>query len=297
MIKIFFSLMISFLKKESNPQDTLFYQNVEWSPDGKKICTEVIMHAGNSFSYEGYVINRSKINIERKIDGAIFPAWSPDGKWIAYTRKNNSAHGADIWLMNAESAETKMLNSDTSRTGGLCFSPDGKQICFSSDRDKKRNLYLMNVDGSNVQRITFDTVSYFNPAWSPDGNKILYYREKGDQKDKVYILDIKNRKETIVTDDTLHDTYPGWLPDSKTICYTSSDPKSKEPKARGIFTMDIISKQKKIIPNTNGAFNARVSPDGKQIAFINGSWPQSQIYIANMDGSNTVCVTCKLQVQ
>jgi Tol biopolymer transport system component len=76
--------------------------------------------------------------------------------------------------------------------------------------------------------------------------------------------------------------------------YTESDPHGKDPEAKQIIAMEIKSKQKHLIENTAGAFNARISADGKQIAFINGSWPQSQIYVANANGTNVVCVTCKL---
>ncbi len=297
MKKIIFLLLLIIPASKLIAQDTLFYQNVEWSPDGKKICTEVIRYGAGNFTYEGYIISIAELKIERKIDGAIFPAWSPGGKWIAYTKRNDSKRGADIWLLDAVTGKTKMLNSDTSRTGGMCFSPNGKQICFSSDRDRKRNLYLMNIDGTDVQRITFDSVAYYNPAWSPGGNKIIYFRERGDQRDKVYAIDMANKKETMVTDDTLHNTYPGWFPDGKKICYTASDPHGKDPEARQIVMMDINGKHKHFIANTNGAFNARVSPDRKEIAFINGHWPQSQIYIANINGSNVICITCKLAGQ
>jgi Tol biopolymer transport system component len=274
-------------------QDSIFYQNAEWSPNGKEICTEVIRSSGPGFSFEGYIINVKEKAIDRKIFGASFPAWSPDGKFVAYSKRNTSPHGADIWLMNVVTGDTTQLMNDTSRNSGLSFSPDGKKICFSSDRDGGRNLYIMNADGSDIQRITFDTAGYYNPVWSPKGDKIVYYREVGDRRDKVWLLDIADKKERKVTDDTLHNTFPGWLPDGKTISYTSSDLFSKNRTPSQIAFIDADSHNKRVIPNVT-AFVSRVSPDGKKVAVIKGGWPASNIYIINIDGSDPVCITCNL---
>ena len=43
-----------------------------------------------------------------------------------------------------------------------------------------------------------------------------------------------------------------------------------------------------------GSFFARVSPDSKKLAFIKGHWPMSNVYIADIDGNDPVCITCNL---
>lgn len=274
-------------------QDSIFCQNAEWSPDGKKICTQVIRRSGSNFPHEGYIINLDEKVIERKISGASFPVWSPDGKFVAYSKENNSMHGADIWLMNVVTGDTIRLTNDTLRNSGPGFSPDGKKICFSSNRDGGWHIYIMNADGSNIEKITFDTVRYFNPAWSPEGDKIVYYRERGDRRDKVYVLNLADKKEIKVTDDTLHNTYPGWLPGGKTIVYTCSDLFSKDHAASQIAFIDADGHNKRTVTDVTGFFS-RVSPDREKIAIIKGGWPVSNVYITNIDGSDPVCITCNL---
>jgi len=278
-------------------QDSLFYQNVEWSPDGSRLCTQGTRKSASNFSPNSYIINITEGKIERKIEGATFPVWSPDGRFIAYTRQNNTPHGADIWLLNVASGLSQMIHGDTSRTAGLTFSPDGKKICFSSARDPKRNLYLVNTDGTGIERITFDAVAYFNPVWSPKGDKVLYYRERGDSRDKVCAMDIRTKTEVKLTDDTLHNYYPCWFPSGKAICYTSSDPHGRTPDSRQIVFFDLDKMQGHYIAGLEGAFFAKVSSDGQKIAFVKGPWPHSDIFISAIDGKNAKCITCRLSPQ
>ena len=275
-------------------QDSIFFQNAEWSPDGKKICAETIRKSGPVLGYEGYIIDIKEKTIQRKIPGAVFPAWSADGKAIAYSKRNSSPHGLDIWIMNTQTGDTTRLTNDTVRSSGVTFSPDGKEICFSSDKGSGRHLFVINTDGSDLHQISFDTARYFNPVWAPGGDEIVYYRELGDHTDKVFTLDVKSGKEMKVTDDTLHNTYPGWLPDGKTISYTYSIPFSNDESGRQTALIDADGRHKRFVPGTVGSFGSRVSPDGNRIAIIKGRWPQSNIYIINMDGSSPDCLTCKL---
>ena len=47
------------------------------------------------------------------------------------------------------------------------WSPDGKQIAFTSDRDGNGEIYVMNADGSNQTRLTSDPADDYYPSWSP----------------------------------------------------------------------------------------------------------------------------------
>ncbi len=295
MRTMIFVCLATIIAAKTTAQDTTFYQNAEWSPDGRKIVTEAIKKSGNNISFESYIVNLATGAVERKIGAAVFPAWSPDGKYVAYSKRTGIKNGADIWMMNVATGDTQQLTNVPSGNSGVCFSPDGKRICFSSDRDGRNNLYVMGIDGSGLEKITVDTFRYYNPVWSPKTNEIVYYRERGDNKDKVFMMRLADKKEIKVTNDTLHDIYPGWMPGGKEIIYTFTDPSGSNTNGSQVAVVGVNGNNKRIIPGIAPAFFARVSADGKQIAFIRGRWPQNNIYIANMDGSNVQCMTCNLK--
>jgi TolB protein len=61
-----------------------------------------------------------------------------------------------------------------------CYSPDGAQIVFNSDRGGDQQLYVMSAGGGSARRISFGQGRYATPVWSPRGDLIAYTRFGGD---------------------------------------------------------------------------------------------------------------------
>jgi Tol biopolymer transport system component/imidazolonepropionase-like amidohydrolase len=93
---------------------------------------------------------------------------SPDGKWIVFDLLG------DIYTMPIQGGEAKAITSGPAYDVQPRFSPDGKKISFTSDRDGIDNLWVMNVDGSKPQQITKEKERQVNNAtWTPDGQYLV----------------------------------------------------------------------------------------------------------------------------
>lgn len=97
------------------------------------------------------------------------PAWSPDGKKIAYISKEDG--NFEIYVVNRDGTGNTRLTNTPQSDGLPVWSPDGKQIAFRSDRDGKWAIYTMKPDGTGVTKIVDANVLplwfFEKMAWRP----------------------------------------------------------------------------------------------------------------------------------
>jgi Tol biopolymer transport system component len=252
-----------------------------WSPDGTKIAfisnrdslfAIYIMNADGSNAH--LVTSAADLVTNRALDPSGL-AWSPAGDKIAFSAGVRMVFGMDkpsvnIYTVNIDGRELTRLTNEGS-SGSPTWSPDGKQIAFSSKRESDRSfkIWVMNVDGSNQRRLTDNATSSpafgdnSAPAWSPDGKKILFsgYSNFNGTRN----CGVLNCAELLVMN-----------ADGSNIEALTSD------------------------PNRDGGYVARWSPDGTKIvatvSFVtrvdrSNGITHTGIVVMNADGSNAVTIS------
>jgi TolB protein len=76
--------------------------------------------------------------------------------------------------MNADGSDQARLTDNLLGNYFPSWSPDGKRIAFTSERDGNSEIYIMNADGSGQIRLTNNKASDGMPTWSPDGKRIVF---------------------------------------------------------------------------------------------------------------------------
>ena len=202
---------------------------------------------------------------------------------------------AEIYLMNADGSAQTRLTENKAHDFSPAWSPDGKKIAFTSDRDDpnpvrcfpncNENLYVMNADGTAQTRLTDTPALESHPDWSPDGDWISFDADRnGDGKGEIYIIRPDGSGERQLTDGQADDRWADWSPDGKRMAFSS--------KRDGNFEIYVMNAdgtgQQRLTDNSQDDYMPDWSPDGTQIAFFSMSSGAGRQFISVMqaDGSN-----------
>jgi TolB protein len=91
--------------------------------------------------------------------------------------------------MKADGSDVRRLTSGPGMDMRPAWSPDGKRLAFTSNRDGNYEIYLVNADGSGLRRLTHNPERDDYPAWHPDGRHLAVVSERAGRFD-LYLVEV-----------------------------------------------------------------------------------------------------------
>jgi Tol biopolymer transport system component len=225
---------------------------------------------------------------------AVVPAWSPDGRSIAFEEYTADFSSAQIILMNADGSNQRVLFSDPGYQDILAsFSPDGSRVVFSrcSGPREACAIYAIKTDGHGLNALTHfnQTVNDFdlNPKYAPDGRTVAFGSfNRGGVQVGVYLMDAHGAGIRQLTPSALEAWQPDWSPDGAALAVVSN---CCIPQSSAIWRVrpDGSGLQQLTFPGDEHDRMPSYSPQGDQIAFERDTADSSSATIMTMgaDGS------------
>ncbi len=186
----------------------------------------------------------------------------------------------EVFVADPESGDMINLSrSPRSEDRYPCWSPDGKQVCFMSDRENATNLWIMNADGTGVRRLNRTPAVCYMPSWqiTPRGARIVF----GKHGAKPEMASIKPDGSGEENFGEGHD--PTLSPDGKLITYTGH-----VPGGVSVFVMNYDGTNKRQIVTAVspvGATFPNWSPNSRQLVYSFPVGDALELFIINLDGS------------
>ena len=306
--------------------------NAAWSPDGRWIAflsdrPGVIpkspekknqIYLAPADGGEGVQLTHTETDVDHF-------EWSPDGKSIAFTcadpdtqklkdRKESFGdyhiiHGdydmEHIWLVDVPEdpgvttpAPVKIMDGSFS-VGDFKFSPDGKQIAFSAQRDPDRissftaDIYTVTLAGHTVKKIVETAGPDEDPHWSPDGRQIAFVTANGDPhffytNNRIAIVSADGSAKPIVVDESFDEdaNLAAWLAEG--IYFTGF-----EHGTMRLFRLDPVAKSiAAVSPEHQFITSVSISPDGRHVAYRGATAEHVlEIYTAELGSANATAAS------
>lgn len=172
----------------------------ELSPDGKNVA----FRKNDKIFVRDLASGTEKQIVPDDFATCTGPAWSPDGKTIAFACRWDA--GNSLWTVDAAGASKPVKVYDKKPACEPHFSPDGKRLAYETET----HICTINLDGTGNKLLTFFGGVQRFPRWSPDGTQIVYAQgvsEKGPWE--LYIIPATGGNPTQLTKEG-SDTNPDW---------------------------------------------------------------------------------------
>ena len=148
----------------------------------------------------------------------ISPAWSPDGKQLAYV--SFETQKAVVWAQDLGTGERRMVANFRGSNSAPAWSPDGRRLAVTLSQDGLAQIYTMPVGGGKPERLTSSSGIDTEPVYAPDGASIYFVSDRGGGP-QIYRVSTAGGSVERITFGGNYNISPAISPDGRNMAFVS----------------------------------------------------------------------------
>ncbi|TMH82915.1 MAG: Tol-Pal system protein TolB [Betaproteobacteria bacterium] len=187
----------------------------------------------------------------------ISPAWSPDGRKLAYVSFENKK--PVVYVHSLLDGKRNVVANFKGSNSAPAWSPDGSKLAVTLSREGGSQIFLLNADGSNLRRLTSSAAIDTEPRFSGDGQWIYFTSDRGGTP-QIYRMPVAGGEPQRVTFEGSYNVTPRLSPDGKTLAYITLN----EGKFQ-VALLDLSNRQVQIITDSDRDESPSFAPNGRMI--------------------------------
>ncbi|MGE5231812.1 MAG: hypothetical protein ACM3NS_08715 [Deltaproteobacteria bacterium] len=212
---------------------------------------------------------------------SLSPAWSPDGRRMAFTKLVQGRGG--IFIQTIATGEVAQLpGTNVGLNITPMFSPDGQRVVYARSDEKGTDIFVATLGGQTPQRLTVGRFSdNLSPTYSPDGRRIAFISTRAGPP-QLYVMGADGTEQELFAPFDFGVTGPSyapeWSPDGSSVVFhreVSGTPQ--------VFVLTVAGRKLRQITSMGRNEDATWAPDGRHLCFVSDRTGARQLWVIDTE--------------
>jgi TolB protein len=212
---------------------------------------------------------------------SLSPAWSPDGRRMAFTKLVQGRGG--IFIQTIATGEvTQLPGTNVGLNITPMFSPDGQRVVYARSDEKGTDIFVATLGGQTPQRLTAGRFSdNLSPTYSPDGRRIAFISTRAGPP-QLYVMGADGTEQELFAPFDFGVTGPSyapeWSPDGSSVVFhreVSGTPQ--------VFVLTVAGRKLRQITSMGRNEDATWAPDGRHLCFVSDRTGARQLWVIDTE--------------
>ena len=234
--------------------------------DGKE---RVVLQVSDSDGFNPQTIFSSN-------EPVLSPAWSPDGRRLAYVSFENRKPA--IYIQEVFSGQREKIADFPGINGAPAWSPDGRELAITLSKDGNPDIHIMDVASRSLRAITRHPAIDTEPAWAPDGRSLVFTSDRGGSP-QIYRVSASGGEPQRVTFEGKYNARASYSSDGKRLTMVTRDGGEFR-----IGVLDLATKAFRTVSDGNLDESPSFAPNGSMIIYAARAQGRGVLFAVSADG-------------